>query len=87
MLSGMNIIFSRVAFREFAKLERSVQKKIHEKLCFYCSSVEPLSFADTLQDSRYGQYRFRIGDYRVLFDVEEGSLMILRIGHRKDVYK
>lgn len=31
-------------------------------------------------------YRLRMGDYRVLFDVESGLIVIRRIGNRKDVY-
>jgi mRNA interferase RelE/StbE len=31
-------------------------------------------------------YRLRMGDYRILFDVENGVIVIHRIGNRKDVY-
>jgi len=31
-------------------------------------------------------YRLRMGDYRILFDVEPGVIVIRRIGNRKDVY-
>ena len=31
-------------------------------------------------------YRLRMGDYRILFDVEGGVIVIRRIGHRKDVH-
>ena len=31
-------------------------------------------------------YRLRMGDYRILFDVESGVIIIRRIGNRKDVY-
>jgi len=35
------------------------------------------------------QYRIRVGDYRVLYDVDESrkKVLILRVGHRKDVYR
>ena len=34
-------------------------------------------------------YRFRVGDYRIIFDIEKSKLMILimQIGHRKNIYK
>lgn len=35
----------------------------------------------------YPEYRLRVGDYRVLFEVEESQIIIYRIRHRKDVYK
>ena len=33
------------------------------------------------------EYRLRVGDYRVLFEVEDGRVVIYRILHRKDAYK
>lgn len=43
------------------------------------------------KDIQYGQYRFRIGDYRATFDLnEEGEitiLYILSIKHRKNAYR
>lgn len=32
-------------------------------------------------------YRLRMGDYRVLFDVEESVIVVHRIGHRKSIYE
>ncbi|MEX2720679.1 MAG: type II toxin-antitoxin system RelE/ParE family toxin [Candidatus Wukongarchaeota archaeon] len=32
-------------------------------------------------------YRFRIGKYRVIFDINGENMVILRIGHRKSIYK
>jgi mRNA interferase RelE/StbE len=34
-------------------------------------------------------FRLRVGDYRVLMDIDQGRLMILviKVGHRKDIYK
>jgi mRNA interferase RelE/StbE len=38
-------------------------------------------------DPAFGTYRFRIGDYRAIFDIEGSDLVILRIGHRRDIYR
>jgi len=83
----MRLIFTRSAFRQFQKLGRFIQKRIDEKLRFYLSQPNPLWFAEPLRDSRFGNWRFRIGDYRVLFDVEDDEIIVLKVGHRKDVYK
>ena len=34
-----------------------------------------------------GLRKYRVGDYRVIFAVVERDVLILRIGHRKDVYR
>jgi mRNA interferase RelE/StbE len=38
-----------------------------------------------LRQADFG-YRLRMGDYRILFDVEGDTIVIQKIGHRKDVY-
>jgi len=83
----MRLFFTRSAFRQFRKLDRAVQKRIDEKLHFYLSKKKPLQFAEPLKDSRFGSWKFRIGDYRALFDVENNKIIVLQIGHRKDIYK
>ncbi|MBI4035711.1 type II toxin-antitoxin system RelE/ParE family toxin [Candidatus Daviesbacteria bacterium] len=48
----------------------------------------PLIFAEVLTNSKIGKYRFRIGVYRVVFDLEvENIIMILDVDHRKDIYR
>lgn len=40
-----------------------------------------------MTDPKIGTYRFRTGDYRVIFDIEGKDIVILRAGHRKEIYK
>lgn len=56
-----------------------------------------LEAIDTLKENPYegkklqgvdvGQWRFRVGDYRIRYDIIEETVFILRIGHRRDVYR
>nr|VFJ62845.1 MAG: mRNA interferase RelE/StbE [Candidatus Kentron sp. DK] len=32
-------------------------------------------------------YRIRMGDYRIVFGVENDTIVILRVGHRRDIYR
>lgn len=79
--------FTPQALRDLKKLPKDIQKRIIKKLDFYIFSMQPLSFAEHLIDYKIGQYRFRIGDYRVIFDLEGESLVVLTLGHRKDIYR
>ncbi|MBI3459175.1 type II toxin-antitoxin system RelE/ParE family toxin [Candidatus Azambacteria bacterium] len=83
----MEYLFNRKSIEELKKLPREIQLRIKNKLEFYMSSPDPLFFAERLTDFDLGEYRFRIGDYRVSFDVVVGIAKILKIGHRKDIYK
>jgi len=79
------IIFSASALKELKKLEREVQQKI-------ISALERLR----IRPERYVTklvgdpgYRLRVGQYRVIMDIDKGKLMILviKVGHRKSICK
>jgi mRNA interferase RelE/StbE len=81
----MSVGFSPGAWRDWKGLSASVQTRLKEKLLRY--SQDPLRYAVKLSDSRIGGYRFRIGDYRVIFEIEHGTLIVLAVGHRKEIYR
>ena len=83
----MDIVFTKSAERELGKLNKNTRIKILQKLRFYLQQTNPLDFADTITDKNVGQFRFRIGDYRVIFDIERNTIFILSVGHRKDIYR
>ncbi len=85
----MRYEFKPSAIKDLKKLPVALRRGILNKLEFYAASKDPLQFAKPLRDRRFGEYRFRIGDYRVLFDVDyrRGAMIILAIGHRKDIYR
>jgi len=83
----MTTRFTNSAVRQLSRLERNIQKRITDKLEFYCSQDQPLSFAERVTDSRFGDWRFRVGEYRVLFDVEGDELVVLAVGHRREIYR
>lgn len=80
-------IFRPRAEREFKKLSRQIQTQIRDKLKFFISTPNPTDFAVHLRDFELGSYRFRIGDYRVTFDIQGDHIVILKVGHRREVYR
>ncbi|MDP3998787.1 MAG: type II toxin-antitoxin system RelE/ParE family toxin [bacterium] len=83
----MTYSFRPLALKQLEKLPKNVQKGIIKKLDFYCLQKAPLKFTEHLIDKRLGSYRFRIGEYRVVFDVEENQIIIILIGHRREIYR
>ena len=79
------LVYTHKAFRDIRELEENVKKRIGKALERY--REEPLKFASRLIDSKLGMFRFRIGDYRVICDIEDDEIIILRVGHRKDIYR
>lgn len=72
----------------FASLDRSLQRRILQKLRCFETSQNPLHFAKKLQGTNF--YRFRIGDYLLIIVPKEKQtmiiLLILKIGHRREIY-
>lgn len=79
--------FTPQSRKEFRKLSADVSKRIAKKLAFFLTVPDLLSFAEHLTNPESGEYRFRIGDYRVIFDVEGEKIVILKVGHRREIYK
>lgn len=79
--------FTPQAFKDLKKLPKKTQRIIIKKIDYFIASKRPLSFAQHLINFDIGQYRFRIGDYRVIFDLEDETLVILAVGHRREIYR
>lgn len=65
----MEIHYTYKAVGNLEKLPQEIKKRIVKKMRFYAAQNDPLQFAERLTEPREGEFRFRIGDYRVVFDV------------------
>ena len=79
------VLFTETAKKQLKKLEKSIRKRV-------ISSIEririrPEAFVRRLVGQPY--YRLRVGDYRIILDVDRGRLIILvlDVDNRKRVYK
>ncbi len=82
----MKVVYTKRAEKDFESLSKSTKKRIAEKMRFYLSKKDPFQFAKRIKDNRLGDYCFRIGDYRVIFDMGKDKLVILRIRRRDKAY-
>jgi mRNA interferase RelE/StbE len=85
------IEFAPGAQKELDKLDRQITQRI---LRFLQKRVSPLkdprSIGNILKGPKFGEFwRYRVGDYRIVVRIEDDVLLVLvlRIGHRKHVYK
>lgn len=79
------LIYTKNARRDIKKLDRVAQKKLAKAL--QRLSKKPFFYAKKLILPQLGGYRYRIGNYRVIFDVEDKKIIILRVGHRREIYR
>jgi mRNA interferase RelE/StbE len=83
-----NVEFKPSALKDLKKLPINIQKRIAKKLDYILNQNEPLDYAVPLiGNSIAGDYRFRIGNYRVVFDLIKNKLIIILIEHRREVYR
>jgi len=81
----MDVYYTDTAKRQLKKLERHIQERVVDKVRFFVSQSDPLEFAEPL--TGYDAYRFRIGDYRVTFELEEDMVRVLSIRRRDEAYR
>ena len=80
-----NLVYTRRAGKDIKKLDSSIKSRIGNALLKLQDN--PLLYSEKLSDPALVTYKFRIGDYRVIFDIEGNDVVILRIGHRREIYK
>jgi len=83
------LIFSERAIKQLKKLDKHIYSLIIgwlEKNIEGCEN--PRIHGKGLTENRSGQWRYRIGDYRIICEIidEEVIVLVLEIGHRKSIY-
>lgn len=76
--------------REFRKLDKYTQKIIRAWIDKYLVDCEdPRAHGKGLSANRSAQWRYRIGDYRLICLIEDEKLVILAlsVGHRSEIYR
>jgi mRNA interferase RelE/StbE len=76
------------ALEDLRGLDKSRAREIVEKVDEYLSK-DPLALGKPLKGIFRGLFRYRCGDYRIIYtlDRKDKRLMVLTVGHRKNVYK
>jgi len=82
--------YTSKATKELKKLDKYTRKLILawiEKNLVDCEN--PRLYGKALIANKSGQWRYRVGDYRLLTSIEDETItiLILNVGHRKDIYK
>jgi mRNA interferase RelE/StbE len=82
------IEFTNSAKENFKKLDNSVKRAIIKYLERYNLCCNPRAFGKPLKYSLYGLWRYRVGNYRIIADIEDDKLiiLILEIDHRGKIY-
>ena len=82
---AFDIIWSDSAARQLRKLDRTVARRIFERVGGL--REDPIRHVRKLVNSPY--YRLRVGDYRVILDIQRNVLriLVLKVGRRDAIYE
>lgn len=80
------IQYSPTATRQLRKLARDVQKRLKTDIEALRDNSRPPGCKRYRHEP--GAYRIRSGSYRVVYEVEDDvfTILILKLGHRRDIY-
>lgn len=83
------VVFAEKALKSLKKMDKHISSLIIgwiEKNLQGCT--DPRQFGKGLTANRSGQWRYRVGDYRLLADIQDKkiTILIINIGHRRDIY-
>ncbi|MCX5803946.1 MAG: type II toxin-antitoxin system RelE/ParE family toxin [Proteobacteria bacterium] len=84
---GFKIIWSQAALDNLKKIEKPYRQKIYDRIGEYLAR-DPMNIGKPLTGNLAGIYRYRYGDYRVLYvlDLTTKTIKILEAGHRREIY-
>ncbi|MGI8642040.1 MAG: type II toxin-antitoxin system RelE family toxin [Pyrinomonadaceae bacterium] len=79
--------FKPSAARELRKLPKDIAKRISKKIDSLADNPFPYGYTEMKGSQNY--YRVKVGDYRIIYTVEHGEILILvvSIGHRREIYR
>ena len=83
------VVFSERAKKQLKKIDKHISSLIIAWLEKNIEGTEnPRLHGKALVENRTGQWRYRIGDYRIICEIkdEEVTVLVLEVGHRRSIY-
>jgi len=78
------LIPTKTFLKNLEKLDKQTKKRVSEAL----QELKDNPYrGKKLTNKEFGIWRFRVGDYRIRYDIEKDSVLLYLVQHRKDIYK
>ncbi len=82
--------YDKKAYKQLRKMDTSESEKIYDWIDENLEGCEnPRAYGKPLKGNRKGYWRYRVGDYRIIADIQDNKVLILvtEVGHRREIYK
>ena len=81
------VLWNQKALDNLKKIDKPIGKKLFAKVIGYLSK-DPINLGKPLKNNMSGLWRYRLGDYRVIYtvDLESKTIKAIEAGHRRGIY-
>lgn len=82
------VVWEDKAIDDLSDLPDKISTQIYNKVEKYLA-LEPRNLGAPLSGNYSGYYRYRMGDYRIIYEINDDEIVIyvVRVGHRKEIYE
>lgn len=82
------VVITRSAEKELSQLSKEVIVRIRQKILLLADNPFPHGYKQ-LKGSNDKFFRIRVGDYRIIYSIQNNELIIniIKIGHRREIYE
>ena len=87
---GLTIEYDPEAIKDLNKLNRSIRSEIFSYMQERIAPADsPRNFGKPLRYDKFGLWRYRVRDFRIVCELQEARqvVLVVGVGHRKDVYR
>lgn len=88
-MTAMRVIIMPEAQKDLRRITRALQTRLVDKLEWISDNASLLTHQPLRGESWPGCFKYRIGDYRIIYQIEwpADELIVLKVGHRREIYK
>lgn len=88
-MKGFEVVLTPEAQADIGRLDPSLQTRVLDRLEWMGQNAELMRHLRLRGEEWAGCLRYRLGDYRLIYllDRSERTLVVLKVGHRRDVYR
>jgi mRNA interferase RelE/StbE len=88
-MNPFTVILTPEAQRDILRLDAGVQTRILNRIEWMGENAELIRHQALQGDEWHGCFKYRVGDYRIIYQMDRSTnkLIILKVGHRREVYE
>lgn len=81
----LKVLYDNRAQKDLKRIDKPIRQVIMDKISINLSKAPPAG--KLLSGDLKGLYSYRVGDYRVIYVKVDGGVLVVNVGHRREVYK